>query len=63
MTSEEYYDSHGILDEITDEDVDLSLDDALRKDILSGKRKRKLRNVSMNTPRRRDGGVSLGKFY
>jgi predicted DNA binding CopG/RHH family protein len=47
MTNKEYYDSHGILDEITDEDVDLSLDDALRKDILSSKRKRKLRNVSI----------------
>ncbi len=47
MTNEEYYDSHCILDEITDEDVDISLDDALRKDILSDKRKRKLRNVSI----------------
>ena len=39
----EYYDSHGVLKDILDEDIDLSLDDALREDILTGKRKRKLR--------------------
>ena len=43
----EYYDSHGVLKDILDEDIDLSLDDALREDILTGKRKRKLRNVSI----------------
>ncbi|MEW6003385.1 MAG: CopG family antitoxin [Nitrospirota bacterium] len=47
LTVEEYYDSHDILKDIVDEDIDLSLDDALRKDILTGKRKRKLRNVSI----------------
>jgi len=47
LTVEEYYDSHGILKDILDEDIDLSLDDALREDILTGKRKRKLRNVSI----------------
>jgi len=47
LTDEEYYDTHGILGDIVDEDIDLSLDDALRKDIITGKRKRKLRNVSI----------------
>jgi predicted DNA binding CopG/RHH family protein len=47
MTDKEYYDKRGVLAEITDEEVALSLDEALRKDILSGKRKRKLRNVSI----------------
>ena len=47
LAVEEYYDSHGILKDILDEDIDLSLDDALREDILTGKRKRKLRNVSI----------------
>jgi len=47
LTVEKYYDSHGILKDILDEDIDLSLDDALREDILMGKRKRKLRNVSI----------------
>ncbi len=42
-----YYDSIGILDEIMDEPVDLSLDDHLRRDIMSGKRKRKLKNVTI----------------
>ncbi|MDL1978608.1 MAG: hypothetical protein LWX52_11030 [Deltaproteobacteria bacterium] len=40
----EYYDDRNILDEITDESVYLSLDDHLREDILSGKRKRKPKN-------------------
>jgi len=30
-----------------DEDIDLTLDDVLREDIIAGKRKRKLRNVSI----------------
>lgn len=47
MADEEYYDKHGILGEIVEENVAISLDDALRKDILSGKRKRKLQNVSI----------------
>jgi predicted DNA binding CopG/RHH family protein len=46
-STEEHYDTHGILKDILDEDIDLSLDDALREDILMGKRKRKLRNVSI----------------
>ena len=43
----EYYEHGDILDEITDESVDLSLDERLRQDILSGKRKRKLKNVTI----------------
>ncbi len=39
----EHYDNKSILDEITDESVYLSLDDNLRQDILSGKRKKNLR--------------------
>ena len=47
MTDEEYYDTHGILKNIVDEDIDLGLDDALREDIITGKRRRKLKNVSI----------------
>ena len=47
VTDEEYYDKHGVLSEITEGEVALSLDDALRQDILSGKRKRKLRNITI----------------
>jgi len=42
-----YYDDRNILDETTDESVDLILDEHLREDILSGKRKRKLKNVTI----------------
>jgi predicted DNA binding CopG/RHH family protein len=42
-----YYDDRNILDEIADEAVDLILDEHLREDILSGKRKRKLKNVTI----------------
>ncbi len=42
-----YYDDRDILDEITDESVDLILDEHLREDILSGKRKRNLKNVTI----------------
>jgi predicted DNA binding CopG/RHH family protein len=42
-----YYDDHDILDEITEESVDLSLDDTLSQDILLGNRKRKLKNVTI----------------
>lgn len=47
MSDEEYYDKRGILGEIVEGDVTLSLDDALREDILSGKRKRKLQNITI----------------
>jgi predicted DNA binding CopG/RHH family protein len=42
-----YYDDRNILDEITDESIDLILDEQLREDILSGKRKRKLKNITI----------------
>ncbi len=47
ITDEEYYDKGGILGEIIEEDVAISLDEALRRDIVKGKRKRKLRNVTI----------------
>lgn len=43
----EYYDTHGVLGEIIDDDIDMSLDSALKEEILSGRRKRKLRNISI----------------
>ena len=42
-----YYDEHNILDEITDESDDFIWDEHLRDDILSGKRKRKLKNITI----------------
>ena len=42
-----YYDDRNILDEITDESVDLILAEQLREEILSGKRKRKLKNITI----------------
>ena len=42
-----YYDDRDILDEITDESVDLILAEHLREEILSGKRKRKLKNITI----------------
>jgi predicted DNA binding CopG/RHH family protein len=43
----EYYESAGVLNEIVDEDVDLSLADELREAIRSGKRKNKLQSVTL----------------
>lgn len=43
----EYYDHKNVLGEIMDKSVDLSLDEHLRQDILSGKRKRKLKNITL----------------
>ena len=42
-----YYEGKNILNEITEDPVDLSLDGGLRHEILSGKRKRKLKNVTI----------------
>lgn len=42
-----YYDQENILEEILEEPVIFSLDERLRKDILSGKRKRKLKNITI----------------
>ncbi|MBW2030516.1 MAG: hypothetical protein JRJ03_10735 [Deltaproteobacteria bacterium] len=43
----DYYDRRNILDEISDEAVDFTLEGDLREEILSGKRKRKLKNVTI----------------
>ena len=43
----DYYEGSNILDEISDEVVDFTLEDDLRQEILSGKRKRKLKNVTI----------------
>jgi len=45
MTDEEYYDKKGVLGEIMDEDIAISLDEALAKDIIAGKRRRKLQKM------------------
>ncbi|HDM77283.1 MAG TPA: hypothetical protein ENG51_12580 [Deltaproteobacteria bacterium] len=42
-----YYNHKDILNEITDETVEFSMDENLRQDILSGKRKRKLKNITI----------------
>ena len=47
MNAEAYYDIHGVLKDIVDEDIDLSLNEALERDIVSGKRRRNLRNISI----------------
>ncbi|MGE5301641.1 MAG: CopG family antitoxin [Acidobacteriota bacterium] len=46
-TDEEYYDKHGVFGEIIEEGVIISLDEALREDIVAGKRRRKLQNVTI----------------
>lgn len=43
----EQYESKGILKNIIEKDIDIGLEDALKEEILSGKRKRKLKNISM----------------
>jgi predicted DNA binding CopG/RHH family protein len=43
----EYYDQESILDEILDEPVTFNLKEELRQDIVSGQRKRKLKNISI----------------
>ncbi len=42
-----YYDQENILEEILEEPVTFTLDERLRQDILSGKRKRKLKNITI----------------
>ena len=42
-----YYEDRNILDEVTDDPADLVLDEGLRQEILSGKRKRTLKNVTI----------------
>jgi len=43
----EYYDRKNILDEIMEESVTFILDEGLHQDIVTGKRKRKLKNISI----------------
>lgn len=43
----EYYDGGDILNEITDDNVELSLVDELREAIRSGKRKHKLQSITL----------------
>jgi len=43
----EYYDKADIMDEILDESIDLTLNSNLRKDIVSGKRRRRLKNLTI----------------
>jgi predicted DNA binding CopG/RHH family protein len=42
-----YYDAHGVLKEMIDEPIEMSLDTELRRAILSGKRRRNLKNISL----------------
>ncbi len=42
-----YYDKRGALGEILDEPIEMGLETELRKSILSGKRRRKLTNISI----------------
>ena len=43
----EYYDQTDILNELLEEPVHFSLDDRLQKEILSGKRTRRLKNLTI----------------
>ncbi len=47
MEWKDYYEGVNILDQISDEAVDVSLEGDLRQEILSSKRKRKLKNVTI----------------
>ncbi len=42
-----YYDERDVLEEISEDSVDVSLEEDLRHAILAGKRKRKLKNVTI----------------
>ncbi|MDA2923632.1 BrnA antitoxin family protein [Acidobacteria bacterium AH-259-L09] len=43
----EYYDRHRVLGEIQDSPVEFSLEEELRAQILGGKRRRRLQNISI----------------
>ncbi len=43
----DYYDQANILDELLEEPVEFSLEERLRRNILSKKRKRKLQNITI----------------
>ncbi|MCI0444837.1 BrnA antitoxin family protein [bacterium] len=46
-SEEEFYDSKDIMKEIVHDSVDLSLEESLKQDILEGRRKRRLKNISI----------------
>ena len=43
----DHYDSTDILEEIEDDEVDLSLDEEIRRDIAEGRRKRRLKSITI----------------
>lgn len=43
----DYYDEHDVLDELEDEQIEISLEERLKDDIISGKRKHRLQNISI----------------
>jgi len=43
----EYYDECGILNELEDGEIEISLEERLKEDIISGKRKHRLQNISI----------------
>jgi predicted DNA binding CopG/RHH family protein len=47
ISNEEFYDSKDILKEIVQDSVDVSLEESLKQDILEGRRKRRLKNISI----------------
>lgn len=47
MKEAEHYDKHGVLREIIEKPVEMSLITELRESIISGKRKNKLKNISV----------------
>ena len=42
-----YYDRHGVLGEIVEGPLEFALEEELRQDILQGKRRRRLKNISI----------------
>jgi predicted DNA binding CopG/RHH family protein len=42
-----YYDKHGVIKDLLDEPVEMSLENSLKEEILLGKRRRKLKNISI----------------
>jgi len=49
ISDEEYYDKKGVLGEIIEEDIAISLDEPLRRDIMMGKRRRTLQKMNRRT--------------
>jgi len=43
----QYYDNKDILEEIIEEEIEISLEERLREDILSGKRRKRLQNITI----------------